>query len=114
MKSSIFKNLLFSLFVGFFFFVNSNEAMAQTTYATVISGITHKIHLEEERGKPIFQSYDSKTNKWRYNEIVASDSETNYLKIRDKEGKEWEVIFYEDNTCILKDDSGYTVKYWME
>lgn len=114
MKSGIFKSILVAIFTMVLFMSASQEAMAQYTYSTVISGITYKLHFTEEKGTWTVQCYDSNSNKWVYGSILASEPDRGYWKMKDGAGKTWEVTTYDDNTCIIKDASGYTVKYWME
>lgn len=114
MKSGIFKSLLVTIFAMVLLMSNSHKAVAQYTYSTVISGITHKVHLLEEKGKWSIQYYDSNSNKWVHGVVLISEPNKGYWKMKDGTGKIWEITTYDDNTCILKDASGYSVKYWME
>ena len=80
----------------------------------VDSGYTYKLHFTQERGTWTIQCYDSKSNKWVYGTILKSEPDRGYWQFKDGAGKVWDCTTYSDGTAIIKDSSGYSVKYWQE
>ena len=85
------------------------------TYSTVINGITYKLYLAQEKGTWTVQVYDSKSNKWIYAQVLSSNPDKGYWRIKDGYSVVWDLTTYSDNTAILKNvNNGGTTKYWME
>ena len=119
MKSSLLKWSLVIIVMFLSVGIQNTQAKEENntngwTYACVIDGITYKLHLAQEKGTWTVQVYDSKSNKWTYGQVLSSTPDKGYWKIKDGAGKVWDLTTYGNDYCIIKDSSGYTVKYWAE
>ena len=92
----------------------NTSTSSQYTYSSIINGVFHKLHFAEEGGTWTVQHYDENSNKWVYGSILASEPGRGYWKMKDGAGKTWDVTTYDDNTCVIKDASGYSIKYWLD
>lgn len=119
MKNFLLKSSLVLCFTLLFAFTAHSEAKTVAvegwTYSTVINGVTYKLYLVQEKGTWTIQVYDSRSNKWVYAQVLSSNPDTGYWRIKDGAGVTWDLTTYDDNTAILTNvNTGKETKYWME
>ncbi|TAD99280.1 MAG: hypothetical protein EAZ97_09135 [Bacteroidetes bacterium] len=85
------------------------------TYAMVLQGVTYKIYFAQTSGTLAIQFYSSTSNAWTKGQIISSDTETQYYKVKDAKGTTYQ-LYVQDNgaTLMCYDLSGNSWKYWQE